>query len=177
MSSVEAGKGSREVSSGRRGRFLHGCLAPLARLRHPLQPLQVDERLRSTHDFRGTKADEELLRGFEGPHAHEPCADALQDVGVGSCACCQVVFPREAQRLVVEALEQQASVVDLEHVDLREVPVECGGVRNRVQPVKRMWEVDDTSLIPDCGDRLAHGEPWRNVALEKKADYLTGGGL
>src|SRR6266508_440288 len=107
-------------------------LAPLPRLRDPLEPLEIDERLRPAQDLRGTKADEEFLRGLESPHAHEARAHSLEDVGVGAGSHRQVVLAGETERLVVEPFEQEPGVVDLEHVDLGEMPMESPGVGDRV---------------------------------------------
>ena len=63
-------------------------------------------------------------------------ADALEDVRVGAGARGQPVLAREADGLVVVALEQEPRVVDLEHVDLVQVPVERRRERDRVHAVE-----------------------------------------
>jgi hypothetical protein len=68
----------------------------------------------------------------------------------------QVVLAREAQRLVVEAVEEEACVVDLEHVDLGQMTVQRRRVRDRVQSVEGVGEIDEAALLADGGDRLAH---------------------
>ena len=50
----------------------------------------------------------------------------------------QVVLASEAQRFLVVGLEEEAGVVDLEHVDLGEVVLQRRGLGDRVQPVERM---------------------------------------
>jgi hypothetical protein len=44
-------------------------------------------------------------------------------MSVGAGARRQVVLPREPERLLVVRLEEEAGVVDLEDVDVRQVPL------------------------------------------------------
>src|ERR687891_1603334 len=161
-----------------RGALAHPCLrSPLACLRHPLEALEIDERLRPAHDLGRRQTDEELLRSLERAHTDEPGAHSLENVRVGPGAHGQVVLAREAERLVVEAFEEQTGVVDLEDVDLRQVPVERGRVGDRMQAVERMRQVDDPALVADRRDRLAHREPPWDLLLEEESDHLPGLGL
>ncbi len=97
---------------------------PVPHLRNPLEGLQIGERLGPAEDFRCAQRQQELLRIAERAHAQTARADALQDVRVRARAHRQVVLAREAQRLVVEGLEQEPRVVDLEDVDVGEMPVQ-----------------------------------------------------
>ena len=92
-------------------------------LGRPLQDLLDEQRLRPPQDLGSAQADQELLGAVERAHPDRAGADAEQHVRVGAGAHRQVVLAGEAQRLVVERLKQQARVVDLEHVDVGEVPV------------------------------------------------------
>jgi hypothetical protein len=85
--------------------------------------LQVRKRLRTPQHLGASQREQELLRPVEAAHAHRSGADALKHVRVGARAGGEVVLARKAHGLVVVCLEEQPRVVDLEHVDLREVPV------------------------------------------------------
>ena len=94
-----------------------------------------------------------------------PVPTPLQDVRVGARAHRQVVLAGEPERLVVERLEQEPRVVDLEHVDVREVPVERPRVGNRVQAVERMRDVDDPVLLADRRHGVGERKPARDLLL------------
>ena len=47
------------------------------------------------------------------------------------------------------------------------------GVRDRVQPVEGVGEIDDAALLADGGDRLAHGQAARDLLAEEEADHLA----
>ena len=96
----------------------------LPRLRDPLQALEVEERLRPADDLRAPQAEQELLGRLEGAHADAARCRRPGARGRPSRPRRQVVLAREAQRLVVVALEEEARVVHLEHVDLGQVPVQ-----------------------------------------------------
>ena len=85
----------------------------------------------------------------------------------------QPVLAREAERLVVVALEQQPRVVDLEHVDLVQVPVQRRRERDRVHAVERVGEVDDALLLADRGDRLGERHPARDLLAQEEPDHLA----
>ena len=106
-------------------------------------------------------------------HPQRPGADPLEHVRVGAGAHRQVVLAREAERLVVEALEQEPRVVDLEDVDVGEVPVQRARVGDRVHPVEGVGEVDEPALRADRGDRVGEGQPARDLLLEEEADHLA----
>src|SRR5215218_7462184 len=115
MSFADTDKGASRISGGCL-LFLpdHGLRTPLARLRRPLEALEVDERFRPAHDLGRAQADQELLRSLEGAQADEARAYALEDVPVGTRSHQEVVLAREAKSLVVRGLEQQTGVVHLE---------------------------------------------------------------
>src|SRR5919108_687455 len=127
-------------------------------LRDPLERLEVDERLRPAEPPRRAQADEGILRALESAHPQRTGAESLEHVRVGAGAHRQVVLRREPQRLVVVGLEEQPRVVDLEDVDVGEVPLERRRVGDRVQAVEGVGEVDEPALGADCGDRLLEGE-------------------
>ncbi len=85
----------------------------------------------------------------------------------------QVVLPREAQRLVVVRLFEQSCVVDLEHVDLRQVAVQRGGIGYGVAAVERVREEDEAPLGPDGGDRVLEGQATRDLLAQEEPDHLT----
>src|SRR5437667_8978767 len=85
----------------------------------------------------------------------------------------EVVLAREAQRFVVVALEEQAGVVDLEDIDLRQVPVERRGVWDRMQAVERVRDIDEAALDTDRLDRFREGHAARNLLLKEQADHLA----
>ena len=138
-----------------------------------LSDWQVRERLGSPQHLGRAEREQELLRALETAHANRARADALEDVRVGSGALEQAVLAREAQRLVVERVAEEAGVEDLEHVDLGEVAVEGGGIRDRVQAVEGMGEVDEAALLADGRDRVREGHPARDLLLEEEADHLA----
>src|SRR4249919_195955 len=90
-------------------------------LRRPLERLEVEERARAAQDLRAVEAEHELLGPLERSHSQHAGPDALEHVGVGAGAHLQAVLACEAQRLLVVGLEEEPRVVDLEHVDLRQV--------------------------------------------------------
>ena len=102
-----------------------------------------------------------------------PGAHPLEDVRVGARARRQAVFPREAGRFLVVALEEQPGVVDLEDVDLVQVPVHGGRERDRVHPVERVGEVDDALLLADRGDRLGERHAAGDLLAQEEADHLA----
>src|SRR5262249_56186740 len=75
--------------------------------------------------------------------------------------------------LVVLRVEQQARVVDLEDVDVGEVPMKRLRLRDRVHAVERMGEVDQAALLADSGDCVLEREAARDLALEEEADHLA----
>ena len=85
----------------------------------------------------------------------------------------QVVLARKAERLVVVGLEEQAGVVDLEDVDVRQMAVEGGGVRDRVQAVEGVGDVDEAALLLDRLDRVREGHALRNLLREEEPDHLA----
>ena len=85
----------------------------------------------------------------------------------------QVVLACEAEGLVVVGLEEQARVVDLEDVDVREVVVQRRRIRDRVHAVERVRHVDEAALLLDRGDRLGERHAARDLALEEEADHLA----
>src|SRR5918994_5160818 len=157
MSLADTDKGAGRISGGR-GLFLRDrrFRTPLARLRRPLEALEVDERLRPAHDLGRAEADQELLGSLEGAQADEARAHALEDMCVGSRSHQEVVLAREAKGLVVRGLEQQTGVVYLEDVDLAEMPVEHARVGDAVQPVERMRKVDDSALFANGYEGFGH---------------------
>src|SRR5438445_573926 len=70
-------------------------------LRHPLEALQVRERLRTAQDLGVPQRHEELLGALETPHSDGARADSLQDVGIRARAGGEVVLAGEADGLVV----------------------------------------------------------------------------
>ncbi len=84
------------------------------------------QRLRAAN-FGAPQRDQELLGIAEETHPERAGADSLEHVRVGACPHREVVLPGEAKRLVVLGLEQEPRVVDLEHVDIGQVPVEVAG--------------------------------------------------
>ena len=85
----------------------------------------------------------------------------------------EVVLAGEAERLVVVGLEQEAGVVDLEDVDLAEVPVERGRVGDRVHAVEGMGQVDEPALLADRGDGVGERHAARDLLAQEEADHLA----
>jgi hypothetical protein len=92
---------------------------------------------------------------------------------VGARTHRQVVLAREAQRLGVERLAEQARVVDLEDVDVGEVPVKRARVGDRMPAVERVGEVDESALRADRRDRVGEREAARDLLFEEEADHLA----
>src|SRR6187397_680542 len=142
-------------------------------LRRPLERLEVEEGARAAHDLRAAEAEHELLGPIECPHPQHAGPHALEHVGVRARAHLQAVFAREAQRLLVVRLEQQARVVDLEHVDLRQVALDRRGIGNGVDAVEGVGEVDDPALLADRGDGVVERQPAWDLLLEEEPDHLA----
>ena len=136
-----------------------------------------DWRYASDFGRRRISAVRSESRNSSGPSKRRmrtaPVADALEHVRVGACALEQPVLAGEAERLVVERVAQQARVEDLEHVDLREMPVQRRGVGDRVHAVERVREIDEPALLADGLDRLRERHPARDLLLEEEADHLA----
>src|SRR5918998_3352878 len=98
----------------------------------PLQALEIHERAWTAQNLGRAQREQELLGRLERGHANEAGRETLEDVRVGPRAHRQVVFPREAERLVVVALEEEPRVVDLEDVYLGEMAVQRSRARDRV---------------------------------------------
>ena len=85
----------------------------------------------------------------------------------------QVVLAREAERLVVVGLEEQPGVVDLEDVDVGQMAMEGRGVRDRVQAVEGVGDVDEAALLLDRRDRVREGHAARDLLGEEEPDHLA----
>src|SRR5262249_52080781 len=83
----------RSRSFGRRGPPAAGALL---RLRHPLQSLQVDQRLRPPQYLGVVERDEDLLRSAEAADPDGARADAGEDVRIGAGTRREVVLARKA---------------------------------------------------------------------------------
>jgi hypothetical protein len=90
-----------------------------------------------------------------------------------SAALEDVVLPREAERLVVVRLHQQSRVVDLEHVDLREVTMQRLRVRNRVTAIERVGEEDEPALLADRGQRVLEAHAACYLLSQEEPDHLA----
>ena len=102
-----------------------------------------------------------------------PVPDALEHVSVRAGTHRQVVLAGEAERLVVVGLEQEPGVVDLEHVDLRQVPVERRRVGDRVAAVEGVGEVDEAVLRADRRDRVRERHAAGDLLRQEEADHLA----
>ena len=102
--------------------FLHGGLRArgLPSLRHPLQPLEVDERLRPAQDLGRAQADEELLRrSRKRACGRGPVPTPWRTWASEPAPIVRLYLRAKRSGLVVEPFEEQPRVVDLEDVDLR----------------------------------------------------------
>ena len=102
-----------------------------------------------------------------------PVPSALQDVRVRACALQQPVLAGEPKRLVIEGVAQEPRVVDLEDVDLRQVPVQRRRVGDRVQAVEGMGHVDEPALLSNRGERLREGHAAGDLLLEEQTDHFA----
>ena len=102
-----------------------------------------------------------------------PVPTPCKHVGVGAGALQESVLPCEAERLVVEGVAEETRVVDLEDVDLGEVPVERRRVGNRVHAVERVGDVDEPALIADRGEGVGERHAARDLLLEEEPDHLA----
>ena len=146
---------------------------PFLDLRHPLEGLQVRERLRSTQDLGRAERQQELLRTVEATHPDDAGSHALQDMGVRSCTLEQSVLPREPERLVVEGVAQEPRVLQPR---TRRSPRGGDGssrVGNGMKAIERMREIDEAALLADRLDRVGERHATRDLFLEEEPDHLA----
>ena len=87
-------------------------------------------------------------RAVEVAHADADAAQPLRDVGVAAGPADDPVLGGEAHRLLVEGGERDAGVEDLDQVDVLDDVEQVLVVRDRVQPVERVRDVDEAALAP-----------------------------
>ena len=92
---------------------------------------------------------------------------------VGAGAHRQVVLAGEAKRLVVVRLEEEARVVDLEHVDLGQVAMERRRVGDRVAAVEGVREIDQPALCTDGRDRVRERHAAWDLLLQEETDHFA----
>ena len=85
----------------------------------------------------------------------------------GGCTSARSAAPRRCTSL------EQPRVVDLEHVDLRQVAVQRHGVGDGVAAVEGVREEDEAALGPDGGDRVVEAEAARDLLAQEEPDHLA----
>ena len=110
-----------------------------------------------------------MERGQLEPGSHQTGDNVL----VGARALGQAEAPCERQRTLVVVLARQATVGDLERIELGCQTLEQRFRWDRMVGIERVRDVDERSLLADRIDGVGERHARRHVLLEVDADHLA----